>query len=288
MLLPKLDRLSALLEGLAPQVSLTITHENGAHASEEHPQAPFLWLHLLTQGSVQLQGLGQSQLISAPALLAWGSDQPYFLGHTSEADQDQQITARTHFAGPLAALFLEEFAEVRIIALSEHEPALNWPVQLIRTELDSPRCGHPALLNRAGDILFIGLLRYLVAHPLAHGSGLFNGLADPRIAKALVAMHKQPGFPWDLAGLAQEAGMSRTAFARTFHVVMRQTPGKYLSSIRLAIAQRMVDLGKGLKEAARTVGYANASALSRALSKSRAASVQERGENSSQLKNSPE
>jgi len=51
--------------------------------------------------------------------------------------------------------------------------------------------------------------------------------------------------------------------------VMRRPPGKYLSAIRLAIAQRAVDQGRGLKEAARMAGYQNSSALSRALSKAR-------------------
>jgi AraC-like DNA-binding protein len=108
-----------------------------------------------------------------------------------------------------------------------------------------------------------------VAHPIARGAGLFNGLADPRIAKALVAMHERPAFGWDLELLAQEAGMSRTAFATKFHQTMRRPPGKYLSAIRLALAQRAVDLGKGLKEAARAAGYESSSALSRALTRSR-------------------
>jgi transcriptional regulator GlxA family with amidase domain len=140
---------------------------------------------------------------------------------------------------------------------------------MIQAELDAPRCGQPALLNRAGDILFIGLLRYLVAHPGVHGHGLFSGLADPRIARTLVAMHQRPSLDWDLERLAHVAGMSRTAFASTFREVMKRTPGKYLSAIRLAIAQRAVDMGKGLKEAARAAGYTNTSALSRALSKAR-------------------
>jgi AraC-like DNA-binding protein len=173
--------------------------------------------------------------------------------------------------GPVATLFLEAFAQPRLVSLTNDEPALRGAVAMIESELDAPRCGHPALLNRAGDILFIGLLRYLVAHPLADGAGLFNGLADTRIAKALVAMHQRPAFDWDLTLLAQEAGMSRTAFATKFHETMKRPPGKYLMAIRLAIAQRAVDLGKGLKEAARLAGYDNSSALSRALAKARLA-----------------
>jgi len=48
---------------------------------------------------------------------------------------------------------------------------------------------------------------------------------------------------------------------------MWQTPGKYLAAIRLAIARRAVQAGKGLKSAARDAGYANTSALSRALAR---------------------
>jgi transcriptional regulator GlxA family with amidase domain len=124
------------------------------------------------------------------------------------------------------------------------------------------------LLNRAGDILFIGLLRHLIAHPKNSG-GLFNGLADPRIARALVAMHARPQDGWTLERLAEEAGMSRTSFANAFREVMCQTPGKYLSKLRLAIAQEAVSSGLGLKRAAKDSGYLSSSALSRALARSK-------------------
>lgn len=266
---PKLDRLSALLEGLAPEVSLTLCAESwleGSHLTHEHAT---LWLYLVTSGAVHLETEGRTHRIESPALVALRPDEPHVLRRVSPAEQSRLIFASIRLTGPVAALFLEEFANARMVALHENEPALRFAVTMIDAELNSPRCGQPALLNRAGDILFIGLLRHLVAHPGMHGHGLFNGLADPRIARALVAMHQRPSFDWDLERLAREAGMSRTAFASTFRAVMKKTPGKYLAAIRLAIAQRAVDLGKGLKEAARTSGYANTSALSRALAKAR-------------------
>jgi AraC-like DNA-binding protein len=82
-------------------------------------------------------------------------------------------------------------------------------------------------------------------------------------------MHQRPSFDWNLELLAHEAVMSRTAFSAKFHEAMRRPPGKYWSAIRLALAQRAVDLGQGLKEAARVAGYENSSALSRALAKAR-------------------
>ena len=100
-------------------------------------------------------------------------------------------------------------------------------------------------------------------------SGLFHGLSYPRIAGTLVGLHAEPQAEWRLETMANKAGMSRTAFANHFREALNTKPGKYLSQLRLAIAQRAVASGHGLKTAARRTGYANASALSRALSKTR-------------------
>lgn len=266
---PKLDRLSALLEGLAPVVTMRLVSQDRLEGAP-HPEVDSaLQLLFLTCGSAELQVGNVSQRLESPVLLAVRACQPFVLHQFSTDDPHRLIAAHVQLTGPVATLFLEEFDQPRTVSLSHEEPALRLAVAMIESELNAPRCGQPALLNRAGDILFIGLLRYLVAHPVAKEGSLFNGLADPRIAKALVAMHQRPAFGWDLELLAHEAGMSRTAFATKFHTTMRRPPGKYLSAIRLAVAQRAVDLGKGLKEAARVAGYQNSSALSRALAKAR-------------------
>lgn len=269
----KLDRLSALLEGLAPEATLSLPELTSVEFTANVDEPCFLMLYLVSQGQVGLQCSDHAYRVDAPALIALRSDRSFSLQGIQTDNLEQPIRAKVRLTGPVASLFLEEFADPRIVALSDDEPALRLAMSMIKAELEAPRCGHPALLDRAGDILFIGILRYLVAHPGAKGAGLFNGLADPRIAKALVAIHQRPAANWDLDRLASEAGMSRTAFAGRFRKVMQRTPGKYLASVRLALAQRAVDLGKGLKGAARAAGYANTSALSRALSKNRVVQI---------------
>lgn len=264
----KLDRLSALLEGLAPLVTLGLVSDARVDGAPSGDNDTDLQLFFLTRGRAELKINGVRQTIESPALVAVHASKPFVFHRFTAKDACRLVQARVQLTGPVATLFLEEFAQPRTVSLADDEPALQLAVAMIESELDAPRCGQPALLNRAGDILFIGLLRYLVAHPSDQESGLFNGLADPRIAKALVAMHQHPAFGWDLELLAKEAGMSRTAFATKFHQTMRRPPGKYLAAIRLALAQRAVDLGKGLKEAAKVAGYENSSALSRALAKS--------------------
>ena len=264
----KLDRLSALLEGLAPLVTLELVSDSRLEGAPSRDNETNLQLFFLTRGCAELKVGDIRQKIESPALVAVHASQPFVFHRFTAKDACRLVQARVQLTGPVAILFLEEFAQPRTVSLADDEPALQLAVAMIESELDAPRCGQPALLNRAGDILFIGLLRYLVAHPSDQDSGLFNGLADPRIAKALVAMHQRAAFGWDLELLAKEAGMSRTAFATKFHQTMRRPPGKYLAAIRLALAQRAVDFGKGLKEAAKVAGYGNSSALSRALAKS--------------------
>lgn len=263
----KLDRLSALLEGLAPLVTLGLVSESRIEGASSGDNDTDLQLFFLTRGCAEFKFDGAPQKIHSPALLAIHASRPFVFHRFNTRDPRRLLAARVQLTGPVAALFLEDFSKPWLVSLADDEPSLRLAVEMIESELDAPRCGRPALLNRAGDILFIGLLRYLVAHPNTEGGGLFNGLADPRIAKALVAMHQRPAFKWDLELLAQEAGMSRTAFATKFHQTMRKPPGKYLAAVRLALARRAVELGRGLKEAARVSGYENSSALSRALAR---------------------
>jgi AraC-like DNA-binding protein len=265
----KLDRLSALLQGLAPQVHLLPlaagdTPQRAQHFAAE--AAPMLTLHLINSGQVVLRAGIHTLTAQAPAMLVCHGALAHSVQCQGAATTDAVLTAHAWLTGPVAPLLLEEFAAPIRVSLGDADPALTHIISLVRGELLDPRCGHPALLNSAGDIVFIALLRHLVAHPGNH-HGLLQGLADLRIAKTLVAMHSSPNQPWTLETLADHAGMSRTAFAVRFKDVLHCPPGKYLARLRLQIAQRTVESGQGLKAAARAAGFGNVSALSRALSR---------------------
>lgn len=270
---PRLDRLSALLEGLAPAMSLTAlgtrTHLDG---TQHVPRGPGLSIYLSMDEHLHLEWAGRHLSAPAPAIgvIRWGT--PHHVADASRRVPERLIHIQCHLKGPVAPLFLGDFEMPCVLSPSTDEPALRFAMNLIGAEIGAPRCGQPALLQRAADILFVGLLRHLVANPGSRPAGMFMALAEPRIAKAVVAMHQSPGLDWTLERLAAQAGMSRTSFANIFRNRMDKTPGKYLSTLRLALAERAVGAGKGLKEAARSVGYRNASALSRALLKARESS----------------
>jgi AraC-like DNA-binding protein len=244
---PSLDRLSALLQGLAPRVFLN-----------EQPQG--FGLHILIDENPlgQAPSLENMALLICPALTA---DAMVLAPH-----QQKWMSFEVELDGPLAPMFLSEFSEPLFIKLDHADTSLTQIVRLIASEMAATRCGQPLLMNRAGDILLIGLLRHLVAQP-QKTTGLFSALANPRIAKTLVAMHEDASKDWSLEILALEAGMSRTSYAHQFKELMQITPGKYIETIRLNLARRLIVNGAGLKQAARSTGYSSASTLSRAMSR---------------------
>jgi AraC-like DNA-binding protein len=254
----RLDRLSALLRAFAPRVFVAGSSAT-PHANLEQTLCVYLVLH---QSAVLLR-LGQPpKAIAAGSVVIARAD--------IHPAVNPAIALYVQLEGPAATLLMGEFAQPMVLSLDGADTALALSVELLCSELAAPRCGQPAMLSSAGDILFIGLLRQLVARPQT-SSGLFASLADSRIAATLVAMHGRPQDPWDLEALAALAGMSRTAFATRFKEAMSISPGKYLASLRLLVAQAAVDCGKGLKGAARESGYRDVSALSRALGRARLA-----------------
>lgn len=265
---PHLDRLSTLIDGAAPRISV---YRAGAFCRGSNFAAAggeALHLHLLLQGAMRLGYEGSEAVLDAPAMAVFRDDCAHRLEPLEGPVEARLLCAEARFDGPASALLLAAFEVPRLITLDQDARELSHVVPLIAAEIEQPRCGQPALLARAGDILFIGLMRYLLARGQT-SVGLFAGLGDPRLARALVAMHRNPEMPWSLERLAEEAGLSRTAFATGFRASVGISPGAYLTELRLGVAQRAVSAGQGLKRAAQASGYASTAALSRALSRKR-------------------
>jgi AraC-like DNA-binding protein len=90
-------------------------------------------------------------------------------------------------------------------------------------------------------------------------------LEDSRLGRAVSAMQERPDHSFTLPGLAEVAGMSRSAFAARFSDALGQSPIGYLKALRLARATRLL-LGTDLpvKSVATRVGYSSRSSFTRA------------------------
>ncbi len=112
------------------------------------------------------------------------------------------------------------------------------------------------------------LFRWMLDHTDEVGlpAGLLTGLADPALARTLVAIHEAPGEPWTLTSMAEEARLSRSTFAARFAALVGMPPAEYLTSWRVTLAQGMLRAGEPVGRTASRLGYASAPAFSRAFS----------------------
>lgn len=154
----------------------------------------------------------------------------------------------------------------RVIVRLRDAPALAALSELTTAEMVSGRPGRQAALNRLCELAVVTVLRHCLETGLASG-GALAGLTDARLAKALVAMHREPERPWSLDELAALAGMSRARFATRFREAVQATPGDHLVGCRIAKAQELLRQGSRMKSVAEAVGYASASALTRAFTR---------------------
>ena len=249
---PRLDRLTALLEGLSPKVTLA-TNPDGFS------------LHIIKTG-MNDHTTDCFSHIQQDALSLLVCPAAYSIEQLLQADQMCDLSFEVVFDGPMGPSFLAELSQPISIGMQDADLSLVQVMTLIANEMQASRCGQPLFINRAGEILLISLMRHLTSRP-QQSSGLFHALSDQRIARSLVAIHTKPADPWTLEILANLAGMSRTSFANNFRDALHVSPGKYLENLRLAIARQLVQSGIGLKQIAKKTGYSSPSTLSRALAR---------------------
>lgn len=266
------DRLTALLKGLAPASSVLMTGPLLASLDCDAANTGAMHLHLLLRGEARLACAAGAQRVIAPAVVVTMTQRPHSLHPVSK--DAEVFCMRVDFCGPAAPMIFGGGATPLCLDVLAEYADLHRIVELIRQEVDARRCAQGIVLDHAAEILLVGVLRHLVALR-ALPSGVLAGLADPRLARALIALHEAPERAWTLELMAQTAGMSRTVFANQFRTVMGVTPKRYLADFRLMLARRIIGDNKGLKQAARVAGYASPAALSRALSRSKQLEVLE-------------
>lgn len=266
--LTPIDRLSGLLERFRVHARL---HHTGmlCGISQFDGEVGQGYLHVLRRGELTVSHPGTKELpgrlhFGEPTLLLY----PRPITHRFQnppADGPDFTCARLCFDGGADNPLVRTLPPLIALPLAKVD-GLSASLELLFAETDRVRCGQRLLADRLFEVVFIQLLRWLLDHPAEAGiqPGLITGLSDPRLARALVALHDAPGDPWTLEGMAQVAGMSRTSFANAFREVMGQTPVDYLTGWRIALAQSRLREGRPIKLLAEELGYANPSALSRA------------------------
>ncbi|MGL1921836.1 MAG: AraC family transcriptional regulator [Hyphomicrobiales bacterium] len=178
-----------------------------------------------------------------------------------EDTEIRMFMAQINWGGKTNPLFsaLPNKLEIMIEEQSDVAAIAN----LLKMENENKRCGSASVLSRLAEILLIRLLRVQIETGDLE-VGLFGGLNDPRLSRAIVAMHDNPSKKWKNDELAQIAGLSLSRFCEVFANIVQETPIAYLRRWRLILARQEIIKGARIQDIAAEFGYQSGEALTRA------------------------
>ncbi|MEW2352203.1 AraC family transcriptional regulator [Spirillospora sp. NPDC029432] len=180
---------------------------------------------------------------------------------------DTFLFAEYPLRGDVGDRLLDSLPDLAVVPAG---PELAPLTALLAVETSRVEPGQQIVLDRLLDMLLVKALRAWFARPEAEPPAGYRALADPRVGRALRAVHDEPGRPWTVAALAAEAGMSRAAFARTFTELVGMAPMAYVTEWRMTLATDMLrERGASVAAVARRVGYSDGFAFSSAFKRVR-------------------
>ncbi|MBD1555151.1 AraC family transcriptional regulator [Pseudomonas typographi] len=150
-------------------------------------------------------------------------------------------------------------------ATGERYPGLLPILAAMKLEICSGRIGFAGILARLADVVASMIVRGWVECGCDNASGLVAALRDPRLARAILALHRHPGRDWTVAELAAQCHTSRSVFAERFQATIGTPPLRYATELRMRLASQWLTQDKQPIEAvAQRLGYTSQAAFSRA------------------------
>ncbi len=264
---PAIDRLTPVLERFRVRASLF--HAGplcGLSTFDAQPGRGFL--HVLRRGEMELVhrqgGHTERTPLCEPTLLLF----PRAVHHefvNPPVDGSDFTCATLDFDGGNRNPIVQALPDAVVLPLKDID-GLGPALDLLFAEADEARCGSRLLANRLFEVVLIQVLRWIIDHPerAQVTPGMMRGLADPRLAKALMAVHARPEADWTLERMAAHAGMSRSAFAAAFKTATDTTPAAYALDWKLNVASSLLRAGRPVKQVALELGFADTPTFSRA------------------------
>lgn len=181
------------------------------------------------------------------------------------------VCGAVQFEHPAAFELARQLPEV--IHVRDWPPAeaawIRSTLELMQSEAESMRPGGETVMTRLADILVIQAIRTWIESAPEAQTGWLRALHDPRIGRAIMAIHRDPGGHWSVESLADHVGMSRSAFAARFSEMVGETPAAHLVRWRMQLASAWLrEESSSIAEIAERLGYSCQAAFSRAFKRS--------------------
>lgn len=238
------------------------------------PQAPpgTAWFHLIGQGACWMQVTGVDEPVRLDAgdlvVLTRGTAHNFVgIGDLQvpgcEPGFTSMLCGELRFESTAGNPVMDGLPDLMVVHEAEAGDAFRRLAALLQEESRVQRFGSQAVMDKLADALFVMTLRHHLATAQSP-RGLFAALADPRLKRALDAMHADPGRDWTVASLAEVACLSRTAFAERFAETLAETPYQYLTRWRMTQALKLLrDPRLSVAHVAERLGYQTEAAFRR-------------------------
>ncbi|MCG8465623.1 MAG: AraC family transcriptional regulator [Xanthomonadales bacterium] len=272
------DLLHLILEAHALRVRIFATPKLCGRWQGVHPSAYQASFHLVGEGQcyLHMRHLRTPIPLQGGDLVLLPRDDWHILSSEPHPMGEEAITG--DIQGPMTAMIcgeirfdqqtsnpiLDALPPLVVMRKGDADGALDMISRLLALEAERNDLGNVLVLNRLSEALFVMILRHHLKHE-EQKKGLLAALADPRLTKALVAIHRSPEERWQVGSLAKVAGMSRTVFAQRFAEVLGLTPIEYLTRWRMQLAQQWLrERREPVSVVAKKLGYETETAFRRA------------------------
>ncbi len=260
-----MDRLTALLNSYRPEsVSVQPIVLDADEALSPSTPANAVWLCLIQQGQLTLSTRDGGDALGAGDLI-WITDNKEHR-FTSLVSHTEVVVCTMEIGRDRDSPLFERLPPYVHIPADLHDAAqtLAPVITLMLQETIDAQCGQSHVQNRLAEVLMVRVLRFLMRHALLN-EGIIGALADLKLARAITAMHEDPGESWNVATLAKRAGMSRTAFSNGFREVVGRPPMRYLGDWRMKLASQWLrDTDQSVAQIGERLGYQSETAFRRA------------------------
>ncbi|MGU7773398.1 AraC family transcriptional regulator [Burkholderia sp. MR1-5-21] len=144
-------------------------------------------------------------------------------------------------------------------------PEIRPMLDAMERESCTARAGFAGILARLADVVAAFIVRGWVECGCGDATGWVQALREPKLGRAIIALHRDPGRNWSVAELAAEAGVSRSVFAERFLAATGMTPVRYLTELRMRLAAQWIARDReAIETVAYRLGYGSLAAFSRA------------------------
>lgn len=265
-----MDRLSSVLSAFRPRA----TSVTSLRFSRQRTHLPLssdssYWLYMVSgELALTAQGNSRTELKEGDGVwLAFGQNMDVSLADERPFETSILICEFDFGTKALNPLLDLEWQWIKVEKDDDIAQQLLPLNTLLLAESLQPRCGSQVIVERLAEAYLVQMLRQFIQTQKIQ-LGLLAGLSDIRLARAIVAIHEQPQQAWQVASLAEEAGMSRSVFSGLFKKTMGMTPMVYLTSWRMRLAaQRIKNGDRNLAILSDQLGYQSEAAFRRTFKK---------------------